>query len=120
MRDYFEDFVLFVQHFYYTLKLVSHVLVALLIILLAGAGLFAIAEGIGYGRALYFAAITGLTVGYGDIVPTTVLGRILSVLIGLVGLIFFGIVVAAATRALSHLVEDRRRERRVEKRSEST
>jgi voltage-gated potassium channel len=49
---------------------------------------------------LYFAFITGLTIGYGDIVVKTPVGRILAVLIGFIGVLFSGLVVAAALRAL--------------------
>ena len=52
--------------------------------------------------------ITGLTVGYGDVVPTTILSRVVSVLVGLIGLIFFGILVAVATRALGKTVGEKR------------
>ena len=57
--------------------------------------------------ALHFTFITGLTVGYGDILPTTILGRIVSVLIALIGLLFFGIVVAVANRAVAKTLEER-------------
>ncbi|WP_045363455.1 potassium channel family protein [Methyloceanibacter caenitepidi] len=52
--------------------------------------------------------ITGLTVGYGDVVPTTISSRVVSVLVGLIGLIFFGILVAVATRALGKTVGEKR------------
>jgi len=35
-------------------------------------------------------------------------GRIVAVLIGLLGVVFFGIIVAVATRALVHCVEEKR------------
>ncbi len=44
-----------------------------------------------FGQTLYFCAITALTIGYGDVLPTTTLGRIDSVLLGAVGLLMTGI-----------------------------
>jgi voltage-gated potassium channel len=41
-----------------------------------------------------------LTIGYGDIVPTTALGRITCLLIGVVGLINIGLIVGVATYAV--------------------
>jgi voltage-gated potassium channel len=102
-----KDFVLFVRHFSKILALVGHTLLALLALMAIGAGVIAIAEGMNYWEALYFAFITGLTIGYGDITPVTVVGRSVSVLIGLLGIVFFGIVVAVATRALAHCVEEK-------------
>lgn len=49
--------------------------------------------------SLYFGFITALTVGYGDIRPTTGVGRFLAVIIALIGLITTGIMVAIAVEA---------------------
>jgi hypothetical protein len=57
-------------------------------------------EGIKLGDAVYFAFITGLSIGYGDISPETVVGKVMSVVIGLVGMLFIGMTTAIATRAL--------------------
>ena len=57
-------------------------------------------EKLPFGDALYFAFITGLTIGYGDIVVKTPVGRILAVLIGFIGVLFSGLVIAVAVRAL--------------------
>ena len=46
-----------------------------------------------------FPYITGLTVGYGDIVPGTAIGRVISVLLGLIVILFTGVVVATAVEA---------------------
>ncbi|MDC0937341.1 potassium channel family protein, partial [Pirellulales bacterium] len=54
---------------------------------------------------VYFAFITGLSIGYGDIAPTTGLGRVMSVAIGLTGMIFVGLSVAVSTRALADTVK---------------
>lgn len=104
MRDFFK----FVRHFFEYLRFVAPTLVVLLGLLLVAAALISIDEKIGYGDALYFTMITGLTVGYGDVVPTTILSRVVSVLVGLIGLIFFGIIVAVATRALGKTVGEKR------------
>ncbi len=103
MRDFFK----FVRHFSEYLRFVAPTLVVLLGLLMVAAVLISIDEKIGYGDALYFTMITGLTVGYGDVVPTTILSRVVSVLVGLIGLIFFGIIVAVATRALGKTVGER-------------
>lgn len=43
---------------------------------------------------VYWAVTTFTTVGYGDIVPVTILGRSLAMLLQIVGAMFFGIIVA--------------------------
>jgi voltage-gated potassium channel len=102
-----KDFVLFIRHYFKILRLVGHTLLALLAIMAAGAGVIALAEGMNYWDALYLTFVTGLTIGYGDIVPKTVLGRSVCILIGLLGIVFFGILVAVANRALAHSVEEK-------------
>ena len=79
---------------------VKSVLLALAAIVGAGAAGIAYLENLPYGEPLYFAIITGLTVGYGDIAPQTPGGRVIAVMIALVGVIFSGLVVAAALRAV--------------------
>lgn len=52
------------------------------------------------GETIYFCAITALTIGYGDVIPTTALGRIIAVLLGLLGLLVTGVVTAAAVHGI--------------------
>lgn len=87
---------------------VRSVILAQLTLILAGAVMISALEKVGIGDALYFAFITGLTIGYGDIVAHTVGGRIVSVFLGVVGITFTGLIVAVAVRALQ--VADGRRE----------
>lgn len=49
------------------------------LIILVGAMLFSIVEGISFGTALYWSIVTGATVGYGDITPHTTAGRVIAV-----------------------------------------
>jgi len=71
-----------------------------LLLLQAGLGaVIGLLEGWGIGPGIYFAYITGLTVGYGEFVPTGALARILSVLIGFSGIVLTGLVAALAVKA---------------------
>ena len=56
-------------------------------------------EGWGIGKGVYFAFITGLTIGYGDFVPTRPLTQVLSVVIGFSGIALGGLVAALAVKA---------------------
>lgn len=87
-------------HFFQMSWVVRSVILAQVGLVLAGAVTIAAVEKIAFGDAIYFAFITGLTIGYGDIVATTTAGRIVSVILGFVGITFTGLVVAIAVRAL--------------------
>ena len=51
--------------------------------------------------AIYFAFVSGLTIGYGDFVPTRPLSRVLAIGIGLTGVLLVGLIVAIGVRALA-------------------
>lgn len=70
-----------------------------------GALVISIVEGISVADSIYFAFITGFTIGYGDITPNTVIGKAISLIIGITGIIFTGIVIAISVRALSKAFE---------------
>lgn len=81
-------------------------LLALSVFLMAlGGTVIAKIEGISLGDGIYFAFITGLTIGYGDIAPATTWGRVLSVTVGLLGTLFAGLTVAIASRALADTIK---------------
>ncbi len=71
----------------------------LLVVQAALGAVVGVIEDWGIGSGVYFALITGLTVGYGDLAPTGVLTRTLSVLIGFCGIALTGLVAALAVRA---------------------
>ncbi len=64
-----------------------------------------------FTEALYFSAITALTIGYGDLVPHSFLGRLASLLLGLLGIMLTGIITAAAVRALQIQMDEERQTR---------
>lgn len=52
------------------------------------------------GDAAYFTFVTGLTIGYGDLVPTHLAARLLAMLIALSGILLTGLVAAVGVQAL--------------------
>ena len=96
----------FCRHFIHNALYIREVLCGLLSLLMLGGIAISHIEQLDLGEALYFAFVTGLSIGYGDISPTTAWGRVISILIGLVGMLFVGITVAIATRALSDAVRE--------------
>ncbi|MGL4773574.1 MAG: potassium channel family protein [Clostridium sp.] len=53
-----------------------------------GACLIAIAEDMGFGDALWWSFVTATTVGYGDISPSSTIGRLIAVILMMVGIGF--------------------------------
>jgi Ion channel len=64
-------------------------------------------EGWSLGDAVYFTFVTGLTVGYGDIVPRQGLARALAILIGISGLFLTGVIAGIAVYAMHRAIGDR-------------
>ena len=61
----------------------------------------ALIEGWPLFDGLYFAFVSGLTIGYGDLVPKAPLARALAISIGLTGIMFAGLVAAVGVQALN-------------------
>ena len=97
----------FIRLFFRYALHVREVLVGLLMLLILGGAPFSFLEGIPLDQAIYFAFITGLSIGYGDVVPQTGWGCVVAVGIGMNGMIFLGITAAVATRALAEAVTER-------------
>ncbi len=70
--------------------------VAVIIFLVAGAVFYWLEPTVrSYADGLWLAFVTGATIGYGDIVPTTTGARLFAVLITMVGLTLFSLVTAS-------------------------
>ena len=57
-------------------------------------------EGWGVWQGVYFAYVTGLTIGYGDLAPKQALTRFLAIAIGFSGVLLTGLVAALAVKAI--------------------
>ena len=93
----------FAYHFFLVIWHVRTVILSLVALMVAGGAAVALVEKMPFGDALYFAFVTGLTIGYGDIVAKSPVGRLLAILIGFIGLIFTGLIIAVAVRALREI-----------------
>jgi hypothetical protein len=83
---------------------VFHVLALMLVICVV---VLVLAEGMSVGQAAYLVLITALTIGYGDITPATPAGKVVSVVVGMIGLLLTGMVVAVAVRALGQAAQEK-------------
>ena len=99
-------FISFSYHFFLIIGHFHAVFLSLIALIVGAAAVFTHSEKMPFDDALYFSFITGLTIGYGDIVVKTPFGRIMAVLLGLIGIIFTGMMVAAAIRAVEKSMRD--------------
>jgi len=67
-------------------------------------------EGWSVGDAVYFTFITGLTIGYGDVVPRQGFARAHAVAIGVSGLFLTGVIAGIAVYAMRKALDDRETE----------
>ena len=80
-----------------------------LIGLIGGLGLLAgLREGWSVQESIYFAFVSGLTIGYGDLAPKSLLGRVLAIGIGVCGVLLTALLAAVAVKALGEATEDRK------------
>jgi Ion channel len=62
-------------------------------------------------EGLYFTFVTGLTIGYGDLIPKHFFARVLALVIGFSGIVLTGIVAAAGVQALGEASSDNVKEK---------
>jgi voltage-gated potassium channel Kch len=99
-------FTCFTYHFFHAIGRVKAVILALLALVVVGAAAVTLVEKMPFADALYFAFVTGLTIGYGDIVVITPFGRLVAILIGFVGILFTGLMAAVLVYAVRESLEE--------------
>jgi ion channel len=91
----------------HAIRLAWPVLSIILAIQIALGLLIGFVEGWSVGDAIYFTFVTGLSIGYGDIVPRQALGRALAVGIGICGLFLTGLTAGIAVYAMRTALAER-------------
>jgi len=99
------NFTRFNHYFFHALSKVWGIFLGLFSWLVINAVAIAYFEKMPFADALYFTIVTGLTIGYGDIAPVTLAGRVVALLTGLLGILVTGLIVAIAVYALRETVE---------------
>jgi hypothetical protein len=88
------------------LRVVWPILSGLLVLIIALGVVVGLREGWSIHESIYFAFVTGLTIGYGDFAPKSLLPRALSIAIGACGVLLTAIVAAIAVKALAAVTDD--------------
>ena len=102
---------LFFAELWRGLKVVWPIPVGLLVVMLGLGIVIGLLEDWPLLDAIYFTFVSGLTIGYGDLVPTRILSRALAIGIGLIGVLLVGLIVAVAVGALEATAQRQREER---------
>ena len=91
----------FVHGLFTGLRVVWPVLSGLVAMIAALGLVIGLIEGWSVQESIYFAFVSGLTIGYGDFAPHTFATRALAIVIGICGVLLVALVAAIAVKALS-------------------
>lgn len=93
--------LMFVSGLAFGLRVVWPVL-SILVGAIAALGLVVgLIEGWSVQESLYFAFVSGLTIGYGDLAPQSLAGRTLAIIIGFCGVLLTALLAAVAVKAIN-------------------
>jgi hypothetical protein len=88
------------------LRVVWPILSVLLVLIIALGLVVGTLEGWSMHESIYFAFVSGLTIGYGDLAPKSLLARALAIAIGVCGVLVTALVAAVAVKALTAATDD--------------
>ena len=83
------------------LRVVWPILSGLLGLIIAAGLVVGVIEGWSVTESIYFAFVSGLTIGYGDLAPKLLLARALAIFIGACGVLVTALLAAIAVKALT-------------------
>ncbi len=99
----------FVAGLFTGLRIVWPILSVLLGLIVALGLVIGLIEGWSVHESIYFAFVSGLTIGYGDFAPKSLLTRALAILIGVCGVLVTALLAAIAVKALTAAQDDSER-----------
>ncbi|WP_338584873.1 potassium channel family protein [Pseudomonas sp. MAG733B] len=84
----------------YYLRIVSPILSVMLVVIVTFGLIISYLEGWEPFDGIYFGFVTGLTIGYGELVPKLAVSRVLAILLGFNGVLLTAIFAAISVRAI--------------------
>jgi Ion channel len=96
----------FAAGFFSGIRVVWPILSGLIGLMVALGLVVGLREGWSIQESIYFAFVSGLTIGYGDLAPKTLLARSLAIVIGLCGVLFTALMAGLAVKALGAVSDD--------------
>lgn len=66
-----------------------------IVVLIIGASMYSISEKVDFVTALWWSITTATTVGYGDISPTTTIGKLAAIMVMIIGIGFIGMLTSS-------------------------
>ncbi len=96
----------FVAGLFTGLRVVWPILSVLLGLIVALGLVVGLLEGWSIQESIYFAFVSGLTIGYGDLAPKLLLTRMLAIVIGACGVLWTALLAAIAVKALTAATDD--------------
>ena len=102
----FREFLVFSREFIRLVSQVRGVLMTLVLLIAGGGWLLGRWESLPFWEGQYLAFVTALTIGYGDVTPSEPLSRLLCIALGIVGMVWIGLVVGSASVALRRTIEE--------------
>ena len=91
----------FLRGLFTELRIVWPVISALLLMMVVLGLIIGLIEGWSVHESIYFAFVSGLTIGYGDFAPHSFATRALAIGIGICGVLLVALVAAIAVKALN-------------------
>ena len=91
---------MFLVHLWSGLRVVWPILSVLLGLMVALGAVVGLNEDWPLRDSLYFTFVSGLTIGYGDLVPKTLIARALAIAIGITGVLLTSLIAAIGVQAL--------------------
>jgi hypothetical protein len=83
------------------LRVIWPILSGVLLAIVALGLVVGLIEGWSVQESIYFAFVSGLTIGYGDLAPKIFVTRVLAIIIGMCGVVLTALLAAIAVKALT-------------------
>lgn len=93
----------FFKMFFSLLLSVMYIIFSLIVVILILGVILALIERKPIPEYIYLAFVTVLTVGQGYATPTTWVGKIVNIILGITGMMFMGVIVAACVKAIERV-----------------